>query len=254
MPQNSTVYSDRASYYVRGRPEYPIGIIGLLRSECGLSAASTVADVGSGTGIFTRLLLEAARRVYAVEPCPEMRETADGNLSACPNLVSVAATAEDTTLKAGSIDIVTAATAFHWFNIPMVRAEFSRILKPGGWVVVIENQARQETEYERAYARLKNRYAAKKSVKYAERYRSRDAAISDLYGGLPRREQLFPHAHAMDWESLAARLLSRSAMPLDGEPGHSPMLEELRGIFERHQVEGLVTQRYVARVTFGHPA
>jgi hypothetical protein len=58
----------------------------------------------------------------------------------------------------------------------------------------------------------------------------------------------------MDWERLVARLYSRSVMPLDGEPGHDAMLEELRGIFERHQVEGLVTQRYDARVRFGHLA
>ncbi|MHB8909711.1 MAG: class I SAM-dependent methyltransferase [Syntrophales bacterium] len=252
MPQSTAVFSDRASYYVKGRPEYPGGIIDFLRTECGLGAASTVADVGSGTGIFTRLLLGAAGRVYALEPCREMREAAEGHLSACPNLVSVDAAAEDTTLGAGSIDIITAATAFQWFNIPVVRTEFSRILKPGGWVVVIGNVARQETAYEKAYADLKKRYAPTTSVKYAERYRSRAAAVSDLYGGLPHRERLFPHEHAMDWECLVARLLSRSGMPLDGEPGHHAMIGELRCIFDRYQVEGLVTQRYDARVSFGH--
>ncbi|MHB9097204.1 MAG: methyltransferase domain-containing protein, partial [Syntrophales bacterium] len=159
---------------------------------------------------------------------------------------------EATTLKTGSIDIVTVASAIQWFNIPAVRTEFLRILKPGGWVVVIGNEARQDTEYEKAYARLKNRYAVKKGVKCTERYRSMEAAISDLYGGLPYRERLFPHEHTMDWECLADRLLSRSGMPLDGEPGHHAMLEELRSIFEQHQVEGLVTQRYDARVRFGH--
>lgn len=253
MSQGITAFSDRASYYVRGRPGYPVEIIDFLRAECGLGAASAVADVGSGTGIFTRLLLGAAGRVYALEPCRDMREAAEGYLGACPNLVSVAAAAEATTLTAGSIDIITAATAFQWFDIPVVRAEFSRILKPGGWVVVIGNEARRETEYERAYKNLQDRYA-RKSVKYIERYRSRDAAISDLYGGLPHRERLFPHEHVMDWERLVARLYSRSVMPLDGEPGHDAMLEELRGIFERHQVEGLVTQRYDARVRFGHLA
>ena len=251
MSHTATVFSDRASYYFRGRPEYPAEIINLLKSECGLSSASTVADAGSGTGIFTRLLLEVAERVYAVEPCREMRETAEGYLSAYSNLVSVQAAAEATTLKAGSIDIITAATAFQWFNIPVVRAEFARILKPGGWVVVIGNEARQDTGYEKAYADLKNRYAVKESIKYAERYQSRDAAISDLFGGLPYRQRLFPHEHTMDWECLVARLLSRSGMPLDGEPGHHAMLEELRSIFERYQIEGLVTQRYDTRVRFG---
>jgi ubiquinone/menaquinone biosynthesis C-methylase UbiE len=254
MSQSITVFSDRASYYVRGRPEYPGEIVNLLRTGCGLSSVSVVADAGSGTGIFTRLLLEVARRVYAVEPCRAMRENAEEYLGAYANLVSVDAAAEAATLQAGSIDIITIATAFQWFDIPVVRAEFSRILKPGGWVVVIGNEARQETAYEKAYANLKNRYAAGKSVKYAERYPSRDAAISDLYGGLPHRERLFPHEHTMDWECLVARLLSRSGMPLGGEPGHQAMLDELRSIFEEHQVEGLVTQRYEARVMFGHLA
>src|ERR1700693_3391474 len=116
--------------YVRYRPGYPSEVIELMKKECGLTPESTIADVASGTGILTRMLLEPGNRVFGVEPNPEMREPGEKLLARYPLFISVAGTAEATTLGDRSVDIVTAAQAAHWFDREKARREVSRILKP----------------------------------------------------------------------------------------------------------------------------
>src|SRR5271154_5572153 len=119
-------FSSRVDNYVRYRPGYPPAVLELLKEECGLTAESVIADVASGTGIFTRLLLENGNRVFGVEPNAEMRRAGEEYLAAFPRFTSVAGTAEATTLPDHSVDIVTAAQAAHWFDRAKARREFVR--------------------------------------------------------------------------------------------------------------------------------
>ena len=93
-------FSDRVENYVRYRPGYPPEVLNLLRAECGLRPSHIVADVASGTGMFTRLLLENGNPVFAVEPNAEMRKQgcSSSKLFSGRRVVSVAGTAEETTL------------------------------------------------------------------------------------------------------------------------------------------------------------
>src|SRR5581483_2427874 len=91
-------FSDRAENYVRYRPGYPAQALRALEKECGLSPWHVVADVASGTGIWTRMLLENGNRVFAVEPNPDMRSAGERFLSTFPNLISTVGNAEATTL------------------------------------------------------------------------------------------------------------------------------------------------------------
>src|SRR5271169_1787299 len=100
-------FSDRVENYVRYRPGYPPEVLDLLRNECGLQPNHVVADIASGTGLFTRLLLENGNSVFAVEPNAEMREAGAHELESYSRLVSIAGTAEETTLRSGSVDFVT---------------------------------------------------------------------------------------------------------------------------------------------------
>jgi Methylase involved in ubiquinone/menaquinone biosynthesis len=111
-----------------------------LRVKCALAATSSVADVGSGTGILTELLLETGAAVFAVEPNREMREAAERLLNDYGRFRSVHGTAEDTTLPTASVDLITASQAFHWFDVQKARRELARILKPGGRVALIWNE------------------------------------------------------------------------------------------------------------------
>jgi len=130
-------FSNRADNYTRYRPHYPDGVLDILRDGIGLTPQTVIADIGSGTGIATALFLRNGNPVFAVEPNREMRVAAEEQLHARPGFQSVQGTAEATTLPAASVDCVVAAQAFHWFDPVKTQAEFRRILKPGGWVVLM---------------------------------------------------------------------------------------------------------------------
>src|SRR5215475_10691159 len=118
MPTTDSIqrFSNRVENYIRYRPSYPPQVLETLRAECGLTPDATIADVASGTGIFTRLLLENGNRVYGVEPNREMREAAERLLTGYPRFSSVTGTAEDTTLADRSVHFATAAQAAHWID------------------------------------------------------------------------------------------------------------------------------------------
>src|SRR5512137_623267 len=98
MLKSTERFSTRVENYVKYRPGYPPAVLDLLKAECGLTPASVIADIGSGTGILTRLFLDNGNRVYGVEPNREMRQAGERLLADTPSFVSIAATAEETTL------------------------------------------------------------------------------------------------------------------------------------------------------------
>src|SRR5262245_44343896 len=116
-------FSSRVENYIKYRPGYPNEVIETLRSECGLTSGSIIADVGSGTGILTEMFLRNGNAVYGVEPNREMREAAERLLKDYPRFRSVAARAEETTLDDASIDFVTAGQACHWVGREKHRRE-----------------------------------------------------------------------------------------------------------------------------------
>ncbi|MDF2988241.1 MAG: Methyltransferase [Eubacterium sp.] len=136
---NTERFSGKASIYERYRPEYPAAFIDHLYNEIGFSSDSSIADIGAGTGILTRQLLEKGSRVFGVEPNCDMRNNAEQKLSRYKNFVSINGTAENTKLNSSSMDYITVAQAFHWFDANLFREECERILKPEGEVVLVWN-------------------------------------------------------------------------------------------------------------------
>jgi len=254
MTKSATArFSDRVEDYVRYRPGYPPEVLELLRAECGLRPSHIVADVASGTGMFTRLLLENGNSVFAVEPNREMREMGVRQLEALQSngrLVSVAGTAEETTLGSASVDFVTAAQAAHWFDLPRARAEFARILRPEGWCVLIWNERRTETTaFLRDYEQLLLTYG----TDYKEvRHERTTAIIHEFFAPAPHQERVFDLRQRFDYEGAAGRLLSSSYAPLAGHPSHAPMMQELQRIFCAHAVDNMVEFEYNTRVYYGH--
>ena len=116
----------------------------MLAHECGLTSASRIADIGCGTGLLTRLFSEAEYSVTGVEPNAAMRAAAEASLSEFPKYVSIDACAEDTRLPDSSVDLITAAQAFHWFNPELARREFQRILRQPRWVALIWNERKTD--------------------------------------------------------------------------------------------------------------
>ena len=133
-------FSSRVADYVKYRPSYPAAAIDFLMKSCGLDSGSSIADVGCGTGISTKLLLDRGCTVYGVEPNVDMLDAARENLSGYERFIPVNAASEATTLEDNSVNAVTAFQAFHWFDHAAVGAEFRRIVKPGGSAAVVWNE------------------------------------------------------------------------------------------------------------------
>lgn len=243
-------FSTRVADYVRYRPGYPPAVLRLLEEECGLSPASVVADVGSGTGILSELFLKSSNRVYGVEPNREMREAGESLLASYANFVSLDGRAEETTLDDRSVDFVTGGQAFHWFDPPRARREFMRVLRPGGWVVLVWNDRRTAgTPFLEEYERLLLEYGTdykEVSVKYAE-----ESMLAALYGPGDMRTKSFDNEQVFDFEGLRGRLTSSSYTPQPGHPNFDPLMRDLEALFRRHEREGRVVVTYDTKIFYG---
>ncbi|MCL2772155.1 MAG: class I SAM-dependent methyltransferase [Oscillospiraceae bacterium] len=143
---NEDKFTGKAELYKKFRPTYPKDFLDYLYSQTGFTKDSVIADIGAGTGIFTRLLLECGSKVYAIEPNEDMRETCKKDLSEYQNFISVNAPAEKTGLRETSVDFVTIAQAFHYFDRQLFKQECRRILKPGGKVIIVKNASADSDE------------------------------------------------------------------------------------------------------------
>jgi ubiquinone/menaquinone biosynthesis C-methylase UbiE len=241
-------FSSRVEDYQRYRPGYPVEVIHLLRSDCGLKPGSIIADIASGTGIFTHLLLENGNQVFGVEPNLEMRRAAEQLLSGFANFTSIAGTAEATTLAENSVDFITAAQAAHWFDLDKAGREFVRILKSGGWAVLLWNERRtSSTPFLQAYEQLLLTYG----TDYREVRHGRITERLHHFFGRPLEAKVFANLQEFDYEGLRGRLLSSSYIPQSGHPSYSAMLEDLRRLFDQHAANGRVIMEYETQVFYG---
>ena len=251
-PKPTERFSNRAEDYRRYRPGYPAAVTELMRRECGLKFGAEVADIGSGTGIFSRVLLAAGFAVTAVEPNAAMRGIAEEDLGSLSGFRSVAAPAEHTGLPDASFDAITVAQAFHWFDRPAALAEFRRLLRPRGWLLLIWNDRRVDSNnLARGYEDLlKSLGRAYESVRRRNEEAENMGAEDFLAGGSGLLAQ-FDNPQVMNWPGLRGRLLSASYFPAKGEPRHDELLAEMERIFHANAENGHVTFDQVTKVYYG---
>ena len=252
IEQPTERFSSRVENYVRFRPGYPDEVVDILKAECGFSSKSIVADVAFGTGIFTKLLLETGTRVFGVEPNLDMRRAGEKYLADFPNFTSLAGSAEATTLPSNSVDFVTAAQAAHWFDLAKTRKEFARILKPGGWSVLLWNERRVDSDFfHRDYEQMLLSYA----LEYKEvRHENTTAIIHEFFYPSKTWFHSFQTVQRLDYAGLEGRLRSSSYTPPPGHANYAPMLKELRRIFEAGQINGKLGLEYNTLVYYGQLA
>ncbi|SEN18099.1 Ubiquinone/menaquinone biosynthesis C-methylase UbiE [bacterium A37T11] len=249
MDKHSTTrFSNRVADYVKYRPGYPAGVIHYLQGER-ITPDLHIADVGAGTGISSKLFLDAGYRVTAVEPNREMREKAIELLGNVPGFDAVDGTAEHTGLAADSVDVVVAGQAFHWFNARKARSEFKRILTPGGLVVLLWNERKTDSAFAQQYDKLITKHA----IDYIQvDHRNIDYAdIADFYDPDPFELQIFKNQQVFDFEGLKGRLFSSSYMPVQGEAGYDETVAELQELFDRYKENGTITIHYDTKVYLG---
>ncbi|MDE1893243.1 MAG: class I SAM-dependent methyltransferase [Xanthomonadaceae bacterium] len=243
-------FSDRVDDYVRYRPDYPPALLAWLQREHGVAAGWRVADVGAGTGISAKMFLDVGCRVTAVEPNAPMRDAATRWLAGYPLFDAIDGRADATGLAGASVDLVTVAQAFHWFDEAAARREFARILRPGGLAAIWWNSRRLGGSaflegYEALLKTFGTDYAS-----VAERYPD-DARMRDWFGAGFRGAASFAHGQALDFDALRGRLMSSSYVPQAGHPQHLPMLQALRELFDRCVERGTIDFAYDTRIFVG---
>ena len=243
-------FSNRVEDYVRCRPGYPAELIDWLREAIGLRHSWIVADVGSGTGLLSVPFMAAGNLVYGVEPNAAMRAAAETAFAAEPRFVSVAGSAEATTLRDASVDLVAAGQAFHWFDPEPTRREWKRILAIGGQALVVFNsRCVESTPFMRDY----DAFLVTDAVDYpgVDHRRVLGDNLRAFLGDM--QAWRFDHARMLTFDELRGLSMSSSYVPAPEHPGHAAFFAGLQTLFDRHAVNGTVemlyqTEAYVGRL------
>lgn len=253
----AAIFSRKVADYVASRPDYPAALF-----QC-LDAAAPAApngqpeplwvDVGAGTGLLTRGLLALGRPVLAVEPSAEMRAAADQALAGRPGYRSAAGQAEALPVPDASVGMITAAQAFHWFDIPRARAECRRVLAPGGLVALIWNDRVPGDPLHVALDGVFARHGgARRDALLAH---EAQRPLGAFFGTAPVQSHQWPHVHHLSEDGLARLVFSRSYMPAPDSPAGQQVRAELSQLFQaRSQGRAEVAVHYTTVLHLGRPA
>ena len=249
---NSTErFSSRVDDYIKYRPYYPQDVIQLLTTECNLTPSWTVGDIGSGPGNLSRLFLDNGNRLYGVEPNKEMREAGERLLSQYDGFISVNGTAEASGLPDRSVELVTAGQAFHWFEPLDARKEFTRILKPGGWVALVWNDRNvQENDFSVGYEKILWKYAHEYPIVNHKGQAEDLGNIEKFFGRMVCRAG-YPSSQHFDEQGFLGRAFSSSYVPQLGQHGHEEIVAALKDLFAHENVDGKVSFIYDTQVFYG---
>lgn len=243
-------FSNRVKDYHKHRPAYPVGIISILKTEKSLPPDAIIADIGSGTGMLSKLFFAQAKTVYAVEPNENMRRQAEKDFANVPNFISINGSAEKTTLPPASIDFITAAQAFHWFDREKARAEFKRILKPNGNVALVWNYRDVENDdLQRDYENILSTHIP--NYKQLDHKNMTDEKIHDFYGTTDIQQFSLPNSQLFDLSSFKGRVLSSSYVPKPPDATTQLILESVESLFEKFQQNGKIRFVYQTQMYLG---
>jgi SAM-dependent methyltransferase len=258
---NETKFNGMGKVYAKFRPAYPQAFIEYICSDVGITQNSTIADIGSGTGILTKQLLGLGSNVFAVEPNDDMRVMAENDLSSFSNFVSVNATAENTTLDNNSVDFITVAQAFHWFDREKFKAECQRILKPNGKVILVWNSRIFGTEVVEDGDKINKKYCphfqgfsgGMRGVLYNSTGVESESDFNDFFNGV-YETRIFENHQTFDLDGFIGRNLSASYALKEDDENYPAYITELTECFNKHAVDGKLimpnnTRSYVGAIT-----
>ncbi|MCR5209868.1 MAG: methyltransferase domain-containing protein [Lachnospiraceae bacterium] len=227
-----------AKDYTVGRPDYAAQLIDSIFNKYGLSKNSVIADIGSGTGKFSRQVLDMGSIVFSVEPNDDMRSVAETELSGYPNFHSIHGDAENTTLESGLIDFVTTAQAFHWFDVQKFRNECIRILKENGKVALIWNIRDRSDVLNQELYQIYTRYCPRFKG-FSGGIVKDDPRIKDFFGG-DYDYLSFDNPLFFDKDRFVARSLSGSYSLKEGDTEYKEYMDVIIDTFNRYSSDGIV--------------
>lgn len=243
-------FSDKVRDYVLYRPGYPTEIIPFLESECGLQKNQIIADIGSGTGFLTRLFLEFGNTVYAVEPNDAMRRAGEEILAGFPGFRSMNGRAEETTLPDKSMDMLCAGQAFHWFDYKKTKTEFTRILKQGGFVVLVWNERPRDLS---GFMGDYDQFLVENSTDYKLiDHRNVDYRILEaFYAPGNYRTAEFAYRQVFEFRGLKGRYDSCSYAIPAADDRYPETVRRLNQLFDRYQDSGTINMDYITKIYYG---
>jgi SAM-dependent methyltransferase len=248
MSDSINRFSNRVENYIKYRPDYPREIIPFLEANCGLSKDSVVADIGCGPGVSSRMFVDSGYVVIGVEPNAAMHAAAAEAFEHQLNFSVINGTAEHTGMPDSAVDFIIAAQAFHWFDRERAHLEFQRILKPGGWIVIVWNERQLEaTPFLREYEEFLLKYSTDYPV---VRHENITADSVGIFLGPGMQTAAFPNVQDFDFEGLKGRMLSSSYMPTEGHATYDAMIDELRILFAKHNENGRIQVLYDTNVYY----
>jgi len=247
----SGAFSTKAADYAAARPRYPVALFERLRANRTLYPAAQIADIAAGTGLFTGQMLYRGYNVTAIEPNAAMRAVADAALAKYRKYRSIAATAEATTLADASVDVISAAQAFHWFDVEAVRREWLRVLKPDGRVVLVWNTRPPADPLQKALDDLLVEFGGDKQVALDRRQDLSYVPAFFAADSFARFE--FANMQQLDRDGLISLALSRSAMPDRDTPQGECAMQKLSLLYAQHARDGQVSVPYRTMAFVGRP-
>ena len=250
---NAAKFDGMGNVYAKYRPSYPQEFIDFLYSEVGINKNSVIADIGSGTGILTKLLLERGNKVFSVEPNDDMRVVAETNLNNYDNFISVKAVAENTTLDAHSVNFITVAQAFHWFDRAKFKVECKRILTLSGKVILVWNSRVISWESVKEGDEINRKYCPDfKGFGGGMRGAEGEDDFNDFFAG-KYQARTFQNDQSCDLDGFIGRNLSASYALKESDENYHAYVAEMTASFYKHAVNGKmimpnVTRSYVGTV------
>ena len=244
-------FTNKAKKYEQYRPEYTEEALTEILRLSGILpyTKQKVADIGAGTGKFTKLLLNRGFEVYAIEPNDQMRSIAEMKFKGIENFNSISATSEDTTLDDKSVSLITVAQAFHYFDLDRTKKEFMRVLKPGGKVALLWNFRLRDSEFIREYEEaIYGTHSQKVNPTHAQ-----DNMTDDIFKLFFSRYQTIniPNSQSFSLEELWGRTLSNNHAPKENEPEYQELYEKVKKLFYKHQKDGKVLFPYRTQIVVG---
>jgi ubiquinone/menaquinone biosynthesis C-methylase UbiE len=222
-------FGSEAEAYERARPGYPPEVVAWAVEVLGIAPGRRVADLAAGTGKFTRLLLPLGADLLAIEPVEGMRSVLHRQL---PEVAVIGATAEATALRDGSLDALTVAQAFHWFDAPRALEELHRVLRPGGRIALIWNARDRTVDWVDQLWSVMDR--VEKRAPWRRHDEWRESAFVDTPWFEPLHEATFQHEQVLTVDGVIDRFRSVShvaSMPPDEQ---NAVLGEVRGMLASH--------------------
>jgi len=250
---NESKFNGMGEIYSKYRPSYPLEFIDYIFSNIGTKKETIIADIGSGTGILTRQLLERGGKVTAVEPNADMRKVAEKDLSSFDKFISINGTAENTTLPDHSIDHITVAQAFHWFDRQLFKSECKRILKPGGMVFLVWNSRDETSELVRENDAVNKKYCPNfKGFSGGMRGAENEDDFNDFFDG-EYEIKTFQNDVTFDEQGFIGRNLSGSYALKEDDRNYQNYISELKALYEKYNKSGQLimpnlTRSYTGKV------